>query len=154
MTASVKIYDSVTAAKYLMAKAAAQKRQLNVTKVQKLLYIAYGLMLADTSRKMVSEQPQAWPFGPVFPRTRRHVDYSKIYDINDEEFAEISKDETVNEYIDASIKYFSEFSAARLSDWSHDTNSPWDKTKKQDGFTWGMPISDDLIKEYFKKFIS
>lgn len=66
--------DSVDVAKALMAEAGSQGLRLNMTQLQKLLYIVYGTCLVMLGRPPFStEQPQAWPFGPVFPTTRRKL---------------------------------------------------------------------------------
>jgi uncharacterized phage-associated protein len=148
-------YDSVIVAKYIIYRASENKRVVNVTKVQKLLYIAYGLMLADKGERLIDESPQAWPFGPVFPRSQnqKKVNYSVIPQKDDPELSNIIKDDTSRYYIDTAIDEFGGLTASRLSDWSHETGSPWDETVKQKGFNWGMPISDELIKNFFKQFI-
>lgn len=38
-------------------------------KSQKLLYCCYGAVLAETNERLTDEHPEAWPYGPVFPRT-------------------------------------------------------------------------------------
>lgn len=146
-------YDSVIVAMYILYKAGEKKRVFNVTKVQKLLYIAYGLMLADKGIRLIEEAPKAWPFGPVFPRSQKKVNYSIIPEKTDPKIAEIIEDKVATSYIDAAIENFSGLTAGKLSDWSHEAGSPWDKTVKQDGFKWGAPISDDLIEDFFKQFI-
>lgn len=148
-----KTYDSILAAKYLMAIACSKGQCLNVTKVQKLLYIAYGTTLAQKNdHRLVSESPQAWPFGPVFPRTQKKIDYSLQYDLNNDMFSEIRNDIYVNNLFSKIIDEYSGFSAGKLSAWSHLEGSPWHKTTLQDGFKWGTPIPDDYISPYFKKF--
>jgi len=145
-------YDSVTVAKYLLALAYRERIVLNVTKVQKLLFIAYGYFLAKKDHVLVDEAPRAWPFGPVFPKTRKRIDYGKMVDLQDPALKEISQDAEVTEVLSKIIKRYSEFSASQLSDWSHMPGSPWDKTTRQSGFNWDAPIPDDFIKEYFSSF--
>ena len=48
-----KPYNSVTAAKYLLALAISKRKILNVTKTQKLLYIAYGYFLSKKNRVLL-----------------------------------------------------------------------------------------------------
>jgi len=67
-------HDSVTAANYLRAYAYDKGVNLNVTQVQKLLFLAYGIGLAKFKTKLVGEEPKAWPYGPVFPRARKNFD--------------------------------------------------------------------------------
>ncbi|PSR55481.1 hypothetical protein AHMF7605_19200 [Adhaeribacter arboris] len=142
-------YDSVTVANYLLALAYKKGIVLNVTKVQKLLFIAYGYFLAKYNQHLLNEPPRAWPFGPVFPKTRKQVDYSKIIGVEDASLQEIAADPIVTDTLSRIIDRYSKFSASQLSDWSHMPGSPWDKTTKEASFTWDYPIPDEYIKEYF-----
>ena len=122
---------------------------LNVTKVQKILYIVYGYFLANYNHVLLSEQPKAWPYGPVFPRTRKKVDYGVPLKLDNEEFKEISNDGKVTELFNNIIDKYSKFTASQLSDWSHMKGGPWEQSTKQNGFDWNQPIDDLLIKKYF-----
>jgi uncharacterized phage-associated protein len=148
---SLKTYDSVIAAKYLIALANAKDIVLNVTKVQKMLYIAYGYFLAEYDHLILNEQPKAWPYGPVFPRTRSKVDYGVLIKINEEELSEIRADQTVTEVFNNIIEKYSKYSASQLSEWSHMKDGPWAQSTKQNGFDWNQPIPDSFIKSYFKE---
>lgn len=145
----VKTYDSVLAAKYLMALANEKGRVLNTTKVQKLLFIAYGEYLSMNGSRLLNEAPQAWPFGPVFPRTRSRIDYSVIQQPDAPEFSDIRSNEEVNVLFSHIIDKYASFTASQLSDWSHTEGSPWEKTTKERSFKWGNVIDDNYIKEYF-----
>lgn len=144
-------YDSVTVANYLLALAYKKGVVLNVTKVQKLLFIAYGYFLAQYNQHLFNEAPKAWPYGPVFPKTRKQVDYSKIIDVDDAALQEIAADAEVTEALNRIIDKYSKFSATQLSEWSHMPGSPWDKATKEASFTWDYPIPDEYIKEYFSR---
>lgn len=144
-----KKYDSILAANYLLATAYDKGIVLNVTKVQKMLFMAYGVIYAKHNRIFIDESPKAWPFGPVFPKTRSKVDYGTLLSKTNPIFDEISKDDIVNATFDTIIDKYSKYSASQLSNWSHMPDSPWDKTKNEKGFEWNKPIDDQYIKEYF-----
>jgi len=144
-----RVYNSIDVAKYLLALANKKKTILNVTKVQKLLFIAYGYFLAKSGIKIVDENPRAWPFGPVFPKTQKMVDYENIYDLNDPVFYELKQDQFITETLNTIIDNYSKFTASQLSDWSHTAGSPWERTTKEPGFNWNDEIKDIYIKEYF-----
>ncbi len=123
---------------------------LNVTKVQKLLYMAYGHFLSKNDIQISKETPKAWPYGPVFPRTRKKVDYNHILPLSDPEFEEIKKDIELTAKLNSIIETYSKFSASQLSDWSHAERGPWDKATKQPGFKWGVTeIPNEFITDYF-----
>lgn len=146
-----KTYSSVLSAKLMLALANEKGYALNVTKVQKLMYIVYGYFLANEDIVIFDESPKAWPFGPVFPRTRKKVNFGKVYDKNSSEFQEIVKDENLVKVMTSIIEKYAKYSATTLSDWSHTEGGPWYKTTKEEGFNWNMPIRNDYIKEYFSE---
>jgi uncharacterized phage-associated protein len=149
MSAEVRSYDSVIAAKYLLALGYSRGKVLNVTKVQKLLFMIYSIVFANTGDTIMTEQPQAWPFGPVFPRTRNKVDFSRVISIDDYDLSEIKEDKFATELFLKVIDSYGGLSASQLTEWSHAPGSPWDKTVKQYGFKWGDRIPNEYIKEYF-----
>lgn len=144
-----KKYDSVVGAKLLLALAYEKGIILNTTKVQKMLYILYSYFLAKHNRQIFEETPKAWPYGPVFPRTRKKVDFTKVYKRTDSDIEDILKEDMMVEKFNSVIDKYSKFSASHLSNWSHMENGPWDKTVKGSGFKWGEHIPDQYIKEYF-----
>ncbi len=149
MAENLEQYDSVTAAKYLLALAYQKGIVLNVTKVQKMLFIAYGYFLARHNHALLTETPKAWPFGPVFPKTRSRIDFGKMIPVNDPELATIAQDELVTQVFNRIIDKYSRYTAGQLSDWSHTLGSPWERTTKLSGFDWNRAIPDSYIKEYF-----
>ena len=145
------MYDSIIAAKYMLALAQSRGKILNATQLQKILFIAYGYMLAKDNELILSEAPKAWPFGPVFPRVQNKVNAYSSYNLNSPEFNDIKENEIVTSLFNQLIDKYSKYSATQLSDWSHSEGSPWDETTKQAGFKWNMVIPDILIKNYFAK---
>lgn len=147
-----KTYDSVIAARYLLAVAFSKGKILNVTKVQKLLYIAYGYFLAKKRRVLLDEKPRAWPYGPVFPKTREEVDYENVIPLDSDEFQDIKQDEAIKHFFDYLIDEYAKYTASQLSDWSHSEGSPWDRTTRQTNFKWNRAIPDEYISAYFSTF--
>lgn len=145
------ICNSVTLARYIAAYANTHGFVINMTKLQKLLYITYGVYLAVTGNRLTNEHPQAWPYGPVFPTTR-----NKLLKKNLEEI-QIFEDASITDEVKSCVKLvfnsFGKYNASFLSAWSHKPNSPWDKTVNQDSFKWGNTISDEYIQPYFKNIL-
>lgn len=142
-------YDSVIGAKLLLALAYQKDKVLNVTKVQKMLYIIYGYFLAKENYIIFTETPKAWPYGPVFPRTRNKVDFGRVYKITDDDIQNIYENSEIVDVFDKVIDKYAKFTASQLSDWSHMEGGAWDRTTKQDGFDWNKEIPNEYIKDYF-----
>lgn len=148
-------YNSVEVAKYIAAKANEERFGINMTKMQKLLYIVYGVYLRVYETRLTNEHPQAWPYGPVFPTTRNKLLKIDLYDLNMNSVDdEIKSDKGLCSVTDFVFAKFGTWNAGQLSEWSHRDASPWFYTTKMDGFKWGMQIPDELIYNYFKDLVS
>ena len=145
------ICKSVVLAKYIAAYANNHNFSINMTKLQKLLYITYGVYLAVKGKRLTNEHPQAWPYGPVFPTTRTKLLKCCLDDIIT--FDDLTITEEIKSCVKLVFNSFGSYNASFLSAWSHKPNSPWDKTVNQDGFKWGNTISDEYILSYFKTLL-
>ena len=148
-------YNSVTVAYYIVAMANKMGLVMNMTKLQKLLYITYGTYLAVRNRRLTNEHPQAWPYGPVFPATRTKLlktDLSHIT-FDSPEIATIREDKEIESLVKLVMDGFGKKNATTLTIWSHQSGSPWDRVSSQEGFTWGEQIPDEYIMEYFNSII-
>ena len=141
-------YDSVDIAKALLWKAQQCGKEMTITKLHKILYITYGLFLANFGSRLVDEHPKAWPYGPVFPRVNKKVKVSES--VSDSEYSELPKEIQLG--IDKAVTTFGDWSAVRLTEWSHDPIGPWALTRKLDDSKWGSIIDDRLIYVYFQQF--
>ena len=151
----MKPYKSTILAKYIAAYLNGKRVDMNITKLQKLTYIMYGTYLAATGERLIGEHPQAWPYGPVFPTTRKYLLKHNPYEMfmSDEDLNEISGDVDVALLMEKVFTAFGSWSATQLSDWSHKEGSPWEAAVSTPGFKWGDRIDDDSIRAYFGRFI-
>jgi len=118
--------ESVNFAIYLSKKASEKKINSNITKLQKWLYICYGLFLAAENRPLLNERPKAWDYGPVFPRVykkqKKHDNLKELYDeINPKYF--IKYDEIIN----VTLEHFGSWTVEELCAWTHEPGKAWDK---------------------------
>lgn len=149
-------YNSVTVAKFIVAYANAHRYGINMTKLQKLLYITYGVYMVVKDERLLNEHPQAWPYGPVFPTTRNKLlkkDFLSIQ-LTDSDLQDINSNSEMHSLMNLVFKAYGGMTAAALSEWSHKPGSPWAKTVAQSNFQWGGRIPDEFIQEYFKTLIT
>ncbi|MDR1154013.1 MAG: DUF4065 domain-containing protein [Bacteroidales bacterium] len=146
---------STVLAKYIAACLNGNGADVNMTKVQKLTYIAYGTCLAVTGNRLADEHPQAWPYGPVFPAARSKLLKTDLNCIrlSDPDLQEISNDATVKSLVMLVCKSFGKWPAFALSEWSYKDGSPWERTVSSRGFKWGKEINDEYIRSYFRKIV-
>lgn len=141
---------------------AAQKKHrtmLNKTQINKILFYVYGAYLADTGNQLFKDDfPQAWMFGPVFPRVYKRIDVDEIVKTFDKETIDaFNSNQRALDIISESVAKMCKMTATSLSEWSHEEDSPWYKTiyifNENGDFieqkTWSTKIEDGLIIEYF-----
>ena len=149
-------YDSVAVARFLVALANERGVFLNITKVQKLLYISYGVGLAAFGQRIADESPRAWPYGPVFPKTREALigsDFGAVTFDGSPDLSLMKRDERLYSCVASALKTFGSWTAGQLTAWSHKKGSPWWRVAEEDLNAWNSPIPDDYIVAYFSKFV-
>lgn len=131
---------------------------LSKTQVLKLLFMIYGLYLAQTDTLLFDDDtPKVWPFGPVFPRVYNSFDSSKSYNVPNSSIAQKynnSENTIARKIVQIIVREYHNYSATALSEWSHQDNGPWRRTidKNGDNFKWNDEIPKELIKDYFQEF--
>lgn len=127
---------------------------INVTKMQKLMYCCYGVCMAKFRCKLGDESPEAWQYGPVFPRTLRELQVHGIDFVasKNTDALKSAMPEGVVAMIDATLRTFGKFAANQLSNWSHIPGSPW-FVASLNGQLLREQISDSLIADYFSKHV-
>lgn len=125
-------------------------------KLQKLLYYAQGVTLAEKNETLFVEALEAWPHGPVIREVynvynhfgRDNIDIP-FNNINKTIVNNIEEDKDISDILDIVYKSFAIYTAWQLREMSHKKNGPWDQaiSKKE------SIINIDIIKNYFKKEI-
>lgn len=148
-------YNSTDIAKYIVGYANDNGIPINMTKLQKLLYIAYGTFLVVKEKRLTDEHPQAWPYGPVFPKTRKALLNEDLFNIrlNNIDQSQFDNTDSVPDLIALVFNNFGNWSAYQLTEWSHREGTPWDQTVSHPDFKWGTIIADDKIQNYFRYLI-
>lgn len=140
--------DSVVVAKALQWMASMHDIHLNGSQIQSILYNAYGVWLATKGERFLSEHPQVWQYGPVFPRAYKHlkknvgtgeVEYDMLQADHPSEFVFITK----------CFHRFAWTSASALSCPHTASGSPWKVTKDNGKDKLGVRIDDRLISDWF-----
>lgn len=143
------MFDSRDVAAYIAQQCQERGIEYNNTKIQKLLYCAYGIMLAWKGERMCDEYPRLWPYGPVFPKVFKLIHAGREIAGHSVIFEQIANDEQ-KLVVKKTLEKYGKFSAGALSAWSHNPSSPWTKAKNE-GAGWNSFIPDAYIAEYFKE---
>jgi len=150
------MYSASIIAKEFVKKANDLGRPITQMQLQKMLYFAQGYYLAKYDESLIKEGFQAWKFGPVIPRIYDIYKFFGSYPItsNPDYFTfeqEVCPDETAMESVEYTWNATSHLTAMQLSNWTHLEGSPWAKAYKPNDT--GIFIDNDVIKDYFKKFL-
>lgn len=140
--------DSVILAKALKHMALIEEKELTQSQIQCILYIAYGVRLAQKGERLTAEHPQMWQYGPVFPRA-----YNRLRKDTDDGFEEYdslrNEHPGIFKYLTNCFRRYAWTKACILVSPHIADGSPWAETRKSNPDGWGARIEDDLIREWF-----
>lgn len=140
--------DSVLLAKALRHMALIEEKELTQSQIQCILYIAYGVRLAQKGERLTAEHPQMWQYGPVFPRAYNRL--RKDADDGFEEYDSLRNEHPgIFKYLTNCFRRYAWTKACILVSPHIADGSPWAETRKSNPDGWGARIEDDLIREWF-----
>jgi len=142
--------DSIQFATYLTKKANEKQVNTNITKIQKWLYICYGLYWAAENKQLLNERPKAWDYGPAFPKVykaqKNHNDTLEPLITNTDVATFSVYDDLINSVLDT----FGSWTASQLVNWTHEEGSAWDRQKQNAMYE---ALDDYNIKLDFRKIL-
>ncbi|NRA48670.1 MAG: SocA family protein [Phaeodactylibacter sp.] len=155
-------YKSVSIANYFIEKAIYDGVEITPMKVLKLVYIAHGWYLAVADNPLITEQTEAWKYGPVVPNVYHTF---KAYGKNDiseihqsdvvirKDFRLLKEDDKTLLFLDRIWEVYKKFSGGQLSSLTHQKDTPWYITWNKNGGSLkdGAIIANRLIKQYYKE---
>lgn len=146
-------YSTETIANYFIKKHS-EYGELTPMKLIKLVYIAYGWYLTTfENQKLVTEQPQAWRYGPVFPLLYNQLKECGKNFVKEPLYSS-KKDEIKQEdaeFLDKVWNIYGQKDGIYLSALTHQVGTPWSITYPRGE---NIVIPDDLIKEHYQKLSS
>lgn len=129
-----------------------QNKPMTPMKLQKLIYLAHGIHLARFDVPLISDDVEAWSYGPVI---RTVYDEFKIWGNRNitevpESIAQQSHRDNLTEdelgTIQIAWDIAKDLTGPELSIWSHSVDSPWEKAYKSGG---NRRIKREIIRDYF-----
>lgn len=143
--------DSVEMINSISHVARREGQPMTSSRAQIILFCIYGSHLAHTGSRLEIEHPQAWKYGPVFPRA-----YKK--GTLDDGNACAESFEMLNEKSPEVASLLSCKTSAMLTTPMVDLNachkgksSPYGKTISKNPDHWGIQIEDGLILDFFSR---
>lgn len=150
-------------ANFFLERASDEGRDIDQLKLMKLVYIAYGWVLALTGKRLFREPIQAWQHGPVIrslydefkhfgrrPISSRATEFDfETFDMSEPEIP--SSDEETRLILDKVWAAYRRFSGWQLREKTHEQGTPW-SIVYQPGLR-DQVIGDELIRPHFLTII-
>ncbi|MFM9978412.1 MAG: Panacea domain-containing protein [Sphingomonadaceae bacterium] len=144
--------SSLVVANRFLQLAEARGDSLTPMQLLKLVYIAHGWMLGLHGRPLVSDEVQAWQYGPVIPalyaklRSYKGNSVSEpISVVNDHEVLDLVEDDIIEQVYDL----YGSLSGMALSRITHAKGTPWSQIYEIGSFGRVIPI--DLIEDHYRR---
>lgn len=156
------IVSPLAVANYFVGKSLQSGVELTPMKLIKMVYIAHGWHLGVYDTPLINEAVQAWKYGPVIDSVYQH--FKKYRDKQVTAMAESSVDGQISiptvgdnsaliTFLDVIWEKYKKFNGWELSDITHQQDTPWDKTWKQNGggSMSGAIIPNNEIAEHYRQ---
>lgn len=144
------MYDSIIVANRFLSLAQERGDSLTPMQVLKLTFIAHGWMLGAYGRTLISDDVQAWQYGPVIPRLYNAM--RKFGGSAVQGPLACSKNEQLSEEAESIIRQtydiYGSLSGIALSRLTHEPGTPWAQTYVDGEF--GVVIPVDLIENHYR----
>jgi uncharacterized phage-associated protein len=147
----IEMLNSVTVANRLLANAKTDGRTLTPLQILKLVYLAHAWSLGLYARPLITDEIQAWQYGPVIPSL---YDRMKDYRGNPvtaplPTFQNESLSPSQSRLIEQVNDLYGDMTGPELSRITHAPGSPWSQVYEPGKF--GIPISNDIIRDHYKR---
>jgi uncharacterized phage-associated protein len=149
------LYSANEVANTFIGLAEVEGRALTNMKLQKLVYLAHGYHLGflGEDRPLIRDEVRAWKWGPVIVSLyERLMIYGaapcfRARNTLGDVFPEMPKGTYERGLVQSMWEAYKDFTASKLSQMTHEKDSPWDKIWKIQPYA-GIPT--ELIASYFR----
>ncbi|MCU8203474.1 DUF4065 domain-containing protein [Vibrio vulnificus] len=162
----MKQYSAKAVANAFLEIAQTEGAKIEPMKMQKLVYIAHGWALGLMNQPFITEDIQAWKYGPViqdlyheFKRYGRDYIVHKATNVSldpktlkiVEETPKLANDDTDAQALVRKVwEVYGKFSGPQLSNITHMPDTPWDITFNGEH---QRVISNDVIRDHYQQLI-
>lgn len=155
--------SAIAVANTFLEFAKQEGRILTHMELQKHTFFAHAWYLGHTNTPLISDEIQAWKFGPVIPRMyhafkgfgNNPIDkYGVEFDGDRlEVFAPTISDQNLRTFLGKVWNAYKNFSAGVLSSMSHEPGGPWAQTYRElgSGPVKNLAISNEVIAKFYRQ---
>lgn len=143
----------VRAANIILERAAHQGQSLTPLQVMKLVYMAHGVHLANFDQPLLTENVQAWQYGPVVPSLYQAMKRFRNAPVQPARLPTNAWDrsepsDAERRSLEAVYDTYGRYSGPALSNLTHRPGSPWSAVWRP-GVT-NLQIPNSLIAQHYK----
>lgn len=153
------MYSAVDVAVAILKTAQEKGFTLTQMQVQKLVYVAHGLSLAQRDLPLIKEHINAWQYGPVIPEIYARFKAYASSEIRVEELPEFKSNQDLDletqRILNDVVDNFARLSGGQLSELSHRSGSPWHNVwfDRKGQVIRGAVIPNELIKPHYQHIL-
>ncbi|MFC4654909.1 Panacea domain-containing protein [Rheinheimera marina] len=153
------MYPAVDVAIDLLKVAASSGYSLTPMQVQKLVYIAHGISLAQRGLPLINEKINAWQYGPVIPEIYGRFRNYQSQPIPLADLPESTRSSGIDteslRILEDVVRNFARLSGGQLSELSHRVGSPWHSVwfDQKGHEVRGAIIPDSLIRPHYQQIL-
>lgn len=151
-------YPATLVAREFLKLAQAENHPLTQLQLMKMTYIAHGYSLSTFDRPLVSEEAQAWAYGPVFKslyQATKKFGRAPVQEVDasqeekDSGLQDLTCDPDEMRLIEIIYNNYKKFHGYQLVDMTHRPDTPWNRIARVSIVDPNAPIPNDLIKAYY-----
>ncbi len=124
---------------------------LTQSRAQIILYCLYGTALASGRGRLAIEHPQAWKYGPVFPRAYKRGSISDRGACAESYHELLEREPSLVGPLSTKTQSMMATPMADLNAVHKGAQSPYGRVLSQNPEKWGTPIPDEAIAEFFRR---
>ena len=133
-----------------LARKQTHYKEITTMQLLKLVYIAHGWMLGLYDKPLISDEVEAWQYGPVIPNLYKEIKSyggGPVESINLGEKTDLNEQE--KETLQQVFDEYSGLSGFSLSAITHTKRTPWYEVWHENKYN--LKIPNHLIKNYYKE---
>lgn len=146
-------YSSFDIAKKFLEFSKEDNRSVDPMKLLKLVYIAHGWYLGFNSVPLISDEIQAWQYGPVIPSLYHVIKRFSTNAVDPELidlYSEREVDHETAEFLRSIWNVYGKMNAIELSARTHETGTAWANTYTG---AYHVIMSNEAIESHYKDLI-
>jgi uncharacterized phage-associated protein len=144
------MYSSAAVANRFLELADEAGDALTPMQLLKLVYLAHGWMLGLYGRPLISDDVQAWQYGPVIPKLYNAVRRYKSQPVTERLSAfDTQFGAAEDDIIRQTYERYGHKTGPALSRLTHQPGGPWEAVYEPGRF--GMVIPNDIIEDHYRQ---